>query len=64
MRKMRGVRVLLQNAKGIVVDQIGRVWLTCPACLTEKPLDQFGLRRMKPHPKAEIRNQSYCKECR
>lgn len=33
----------------------------CPHCGHEKPLSEFGFRRME---NGEIRNQSWCKECR
>lgn len=35
----------------------------CPNCGEEKPISEFGYRRMKPGD-GEIRNQSWCKECR
>lgn len=33
----------------------------CPHCGQEKPLSDFGFRRME---NGEIRNQSWCKDCR
>lgn len=33
----------------------------CPHCGQEKPLSEFGFRRMG---NGEIRNQSWCKDCR
>lgn len=33
----------------------------CPKCNKEKPLSEFGWRNMG---NGEIRNQSWCKECR
>ena len=36
----------------------------CPHCGKEKPLSAFGFRKMKPGKDGEIRNQSWCKECR
>ena len=33
----------------------------CPRCGMEKPLSEFGYRKMG---NGEIRNQSWCKECR
>ena len=33
----------------------------CPHCNIEKPLSDFGYRNME---NGEIRNQSWCKECR
>lgn len=33
----------------------------CPHCGKEKPLSEFGFRNMG---NGEIRNQSWCKECR
>ena len=36
----------------------------CPHCGQEKPLSEFGFRKMKPTDDGEVRNQSWCKECR
>lgn len=36
----------------------------CPHCNKEKPLSEFGFRKMKKDEQGEIRNQSWCKECR
>lgn len=33
----------------------------CPHCGLEKPLSEFGFRRMG---NGDIRNQSWCKDCR
>lgn len=33
----------------------------CPHCGQEKPLSDFGFRKMKDN---KIRNQSWCKKCR
>lgn len=33
----------------------------CPHCKKEKPLSEFGFRKMG---NGKIRNQSWCKECR
>lgn len=33
----------------------------CPKCGVEKPLSEFGFRKMGT---GEIRNQSWCKDCR
>ena len=33
----------------------------CPKCKQEKPLSEFGFRQME---NGEIRNQSWCKDCR
>lgn len=33
----------------------------CPHCEQEKPLSDFGFRQMG---NGEVRNQSWCKECR
>ena len=33
----------------------------CPHCGKEKPLSEFGFRKMES---GEIRNQSWCKDCR
>lgn len=35
----------------------------CPHCGEEKPLSEFGYRRMKKET-GEVRNQSWCTECR
>ena len=40
---------------------------TCPNCSEMKPLDEFGLRRMKGHGKEGqdlVTNQSWCRTCR
>lgn len=34
----------------------------CPKCQKNKPLSQFGFRKMGAN--GPIRNQSYCKSCR
>ena len=34
---------------------------TCPNCKKEKPLSEFGWRKME---NGEIRTQSWCKDCR
>ena len=36
----------------------------CPNCGLEKPLSDFGYRDMGKKQKNEVRNQSWCKECR
>lgn len=36
----------------------------CPHCGKEKPLSEFGFRKMKPNEQGIIRNQSWCKDCR
>ncbi|WP_270350067.1 hypothetical protein [Megamonas funiformis] len=33
----------------------------CPKCNEEKPLSEFGFRKMQ---NGQIRNQSWCKKCR
>ncbi len=33
----------------------------CPHCDKEKPLSDFGYRKMK---NGQVRNQSWCKDCR
>ncbi len=33
----------------------------CPKCKEEKPLSDFGFRKMENE---EVRNQSWCKKCR
>lgn len=36
----------------------------CPHCGKEKPLSEFGFRKMQKGEHGVIRNQSWCKECR
>lgn len=36
----------------------------CPHCHKEKPLSDFGFRKMTPDEHGQVRNQSWCKECR
>lgn len=36
----------------------------CPKCKLEKPLSDFGFRNMGKKQNNEIRNQSWCKDCR
>ena len=36
----------------------------CPHCGKEKPLSEFGFRKMEKSEKGLIRNQSWCKDCR
>lgn len=36
----------------------------CPHCKKEKPLSEFGFRKMLKDENGPIRNQSWCKECR
>lgn len=36
----------------------------CPHCHKEKPLSEFGFRKMEKGEKGQIRNQSWCKDCR
>ena len=36
----------------------------CPNCGVEKPLSDFGYRNMGDKQNNEVRNQSWCKECR
>lgn len=48
-----------------VID--GVVYRKCPNCGELKPLDEFGLRRMKDQPEEGsnlITNQSWCRVCR
>lgn len=40
----------------------GILFRTCPHCGKKKPITDFGLRAMTPG--GEVRNQSWCKECR
>lgn len=36
----------------------------CPHCKQEKPLSEFGFRKMNKGENGKIRNQSWCKDCR
>ena len=36
----------------------------CPHCKKEKPISDFGFRNMGEKQNNQIRNQSWCKECR
>lgn len=36
----------------------------CPKCGKEKPLSDFGFRNMGKNQNNEVRNQSWCKDCR
>lgn len=63
----------MQGQRDIVVVQgerdrkTGVVTRKCPSCDTTKPLDDFGLRRMKhagPNGEDVVRNQSWCRDCR
>ena len=47
-----GTRVVLHGKK------------VCPNCGKEKPLAEFGARRMKPKPNGKVTNQSWCSSCR
>lgn len=40
----------------------GELFRVCPKCKKDKPLFDFGLRKMTKS--GIIRNQSYCKKCR
>lgn len=45
----------------------GVVNCKCPSCGATKPLNDFGLRRMKgagPNGVSVVRNQSWCRDCR
>lgn len=68
--------ILIKNYKGVVFmpksnDQNPKIQTSgydgheptrvCPHCGQEKPLSEFGYRNMG---NGEIRNQSWCKECR
>ena len=37
--------------------------ITCPNCGKEKPLSEFGYRKMG-NERNEVRSQSWCKKCR
>lgn len=41
----------------------GKLTRICPKCKEEKPLEDFGLRKMDKE-KGPVRNQSRCKKCR
>lgn len=48
-------------------DKTGAVHRKCPSCGATKPLNDFGLRRMKgagPNGEDVVRNQSWCRDCR
>ena len=36
----------------------------CPHCKKEKPISEFGFRDMGDGRKNNVRNQSWCKDCR
>jgi len=36
----------------------------CPKCGMEKPLSDFGFRNMGTKQNNQVRNQSWCKDCR
>ena len=36
----------------------------CPHCGDEKPISDFGFRNMGSERNDEVRNQSWCKDCR
>lgn len=60
---MQKDRVVVQGEQ----DKTGAVHRKCPCCGVVKPLNDFGLRRMKnagPNGEDVIRNQSWCRECR
>lgn len=42
----------------------GEIMRICPHCGKEKPLSEFGLRKMTKDEDGMVRNQSWCKECR
>ncbi len=45
----------------------GEAYRKCPNCGQEKPIDEFGLRRMKGQGEDGsdlITNQSWCRDCR
>ncbi len=55
--------VVVQGEK----DKTGTVHRKCPSCGVVKPLNDFGLRRMKhagPNGEDVVRNQSWCRDCR
>ena len=55
----------LKNNKKIIVQGSGyngsEPTRICPNCKKEKPLSEFGFRKMAD---GQIRNQSWCKDCR
>ena len=36
----------------------------CPNCKKTKPLSEFGFRNMREKQNNQIKNQSWCKDCR
>ena len=53
----------------ILADEVkdGKALRTCPNCGKTKPLDEFGLRRIKnggQDGQDLVTNQSWCRECR
>lgn len=46
------------NASGYDGSEPTRI---CPHCRQEKPISEFGFRKMG---NGEVRNQSWCKDCR
>ena len=59
MNKSRNIfKTIFQTSK---YDN-GELFRVCPKCHEEKPLSDFGLRKMTKN--GPVRNQSYCKKCR
>jgi hypothetical protein len=61
---MQKDRVVVQGEQDAKTGTVNR---KCPCCEVVKPLNDFGLRRMKhagPNGEDVIRNQSWCRECR
>jgi hypothetical protein len=61
--KVRDV-VVVQGEPGVEGRVVER---RCPNCNVVKPLDDFGMRRLKhagPNGEDVLRNQSWCRPCR
>ncbi|MCI5724673.1 MULTISPECIES: hypothetical protein [Fusobacterium] len=54
---MKNMEIII-NASGYNGSQPTRI---CPKCGEEKPLSDFGYRKME---EKKVRNQSWCKKCR
>lgn len=57
MEKKNNKKPIIQSS-GYNGSELLRV---CPKCGKEKPLSEFGFREMQ---NGQIRNQSWCKDCR
>ena len=63
-----GAIILKQNDKKPIIQSSGyngsEPTRICPKCGKEKPLSDFGFRNMGEKQNNEVRNQSWCKDCR